>query len=133
MDNYFMEMALVEARKAEAIGEVPIGAVIVKDGEIIASGYNKRETLKNPLAHAEMIAINKASEVLDSWRLLDCTLYVTIEPCSMCAGAIVNSRIERVVIGAMDSKMGACGILCEMSSWGVKECFNIKQSAQVTC
>ena len=114
MDKYFMELALREARKAEDIGEVPIGVVIVKSGEVIASGYNKRETLKNPLAHAEIIAINNASEALDSWRLLECTLYVTIEPCSMCAGAIVNSRIERVVIGAMDPKMGACGSVVDL-------------------
>ena len=114
MDNYFMEMALVEARKAEDIGEVPIGAVIVKDNKVIASGYNERETLKNPLAHAEIIAINNASKALDSWRLLECTLYVTIEPCSMCAGAIVNSRIQRVVIGAMDPKMGACGSVVDL-------------------
>lgn len=109
MDKHFMEFALEEARNAKEIKEVPIGAVIVKDGQVIARGYNKRETLKNPLAHAEILAIEEASRVLDSWRLLDCTLYVTIEPCAMCAGAIVNSRIKRVVIGAMDYKMGACG------------------------
>ena len=114
MDKYFMNRALKEARKALEIGEVPIGAVIVKDEEIIASGYNKREILKNPLAHAEIIAIDKASEKLDSWRLLDCTMYVTIEPCIMCAGAIVNSRVERLVIGSMDHKMGACGSIVDL-------------------
>ena len=114
MDKYFMNQALKEARKALEIGEVPIGAVIVKDEEIIASGYNKREILKNPLAHAEIIAIDKASEKLDSWRLLDCTMYVTIEPCIMCAGAIVNSRVERLVIGSMDPKMGACGSIVDL-------------------
>lgn len=114
MDKYFMKIALDEAKKAEEIGEVPIGAVIVKDDKIIARGHNKREILKNPLAHAEIMAINEASIALDSWRLLNCTLYVTIEPCSMCAGAIVNSRIERLVIGAMDSKMGACGSIVDL-------------------
>ena len=114
MDKKFMEMALKEARKAKEIGEVPIGAVIVKNGEVIARGYNKRESLKNPLAHAEILAIDEASKILDSWRLLDCTMYVTIEPCAMCAGAIVNSRIERLVIGAMDPKMGACGSVVDL-------------------
>lgn len=114
MDEKFMEIALEEAKKAKDIGEVPIGAVIVKNGEVIAKAYNKRETLKNPLAHAEILAIDKASKILDSWRLLDCTIYVTIEPCAMCAGAIVNSRIERLVIGAMDPKMGACGSVVDL-------------------
>lgn len=114
MDKYFMNLALDEAKKAREIGEVPIGAVIVKNEKIVAHGYNKREILKNPLAHAEIIAINKASEKLESWRLLDCTMYVTIEPCIMCAGAIVNSRIERLVIGAMDPKMGACGSIVDL-------------------
>ncbi len=108
-DEYFMKQALEEAKKAEAIGEVPIGALIVKDGEIIAKAYNRREIDKNPLAHAEILAIDEASKQLDSWRLLDTTLYVSIEPCPMCAGAIINARINRVVIGAMDPKMGACG------------------------
>ena len=114
MDKYFMEIALKQAKEAREILEVPIGAVIVKDGKIIAKGYNKRETLKNPLAHAEILAIEQASRALDSWRLLDCTMYVTIEPCAMCAGAIVNSRIKRVVIGAMDPKMGACGSVVDL-------------------
>lgn len=114
MDEKFMEIALEEAKKAKDIGEVPIGAVIVKNGEVIAKAYNKRETLKNPLAHAEILAIDEASKILDSWRLLDCTIYVTIEPCAMCAGAIVNSRIERLVIGAMDPKMGACGSVVDL-------------------
>ncbi len=109
-----MEIALKQAKEAREILEVPIGAVIVKDGKIIAKGYNKRETLKNPLAHAEILAIEQASRALDSWRLLDCTMYVTIEPCAMCAGAIVNSRIKRVVIGAMDPKMGACGSVVDL-------------------
>lgn len=114
MDKYFMKLALEEAKKAREIGEVPIGAIIVKDEKIIARGYNKREILKSPLAHAEIIAINESSEELDSWRLLDCTMYVTIEPCIMCAGAVVNSRIQRLVIGAMDPKMGACGSVVDL-------------------
>ncbi|AFS77118.1 cytidine/deoxycytidylate deaminase family protein, zinc-binding protein [Gottschalkia acidurici 9a] len=109
MEEYFMREALNEAYKAERIGEVPVGAVIVKDEKIISRGHNMRETLNDPTAHAEIIAIKRASEVLESWRLIGCTIYVTIEPCSMCAGAIVNSRIEKVAIGALDPKMGACG------------------------
>lgn len=104
-----MSLALEEAKKARELGEIPIGAVIVKNDKIIASQYNKRETLKNPLAHAEILAIDQASKELNAWRLLDTTMYVTIEPCAMCAGAIVNSRINRLVIGSMDPKMGACG------------------------
>lgn len=104
-----MNLALEEARKAEEILEVPIGAVIVHNDKIVGRGYNRRESLKDPIAHAEIIAIKDASHKLDSWRLEDCTLYVTIEPCPMCAGAIINSRIARVVVGAMDSKSGACG------------------------
>ena len=114
MDKYFMNLALKEAKKARDLGEVPIGSVIVRDEKVIARGYNKRELLKNPLAHAEIIALNSASEKLDSWRLIDCTIYVTIEPCIMCAGAIVNSRIKRLVIGAMDPKMGACGSVLDL-------------------
>ncbi|WP_422717880.1 tRNA adenosine(34) deaminase TadA [Gottschalkia purinilytica] len=108
-DYYYMRLALDEARKAKEIGEVPVGAIIVKNGEVISRGYNMRETLKDPTAHAEIIAIKKASNILGGWRLIGCTLYVTIEPCPMCAGAIVNSRIERLVIGSKDLKMGGCG------------------------
>lgn len=104
-----MQKALDEAYKAYSIGEVPVGAIIVNNHRIIATGYNMREILKDPTAHAEIIAIKKASEALGGWRLIDCTMYVTVEPCAMCAGAIVNSRIERLVIGAKDPKMGACG------------------------
>lgn len=114
MDRYFMNLALEEAKKARDKGEVPIGAVIVRGGEVIGKGYNKREMLRSPLAHAEILAIDEASRYLDAWRLLDCTLYVTIEPCIMCAGAIVNSRIERLVIGADDPKMGACGTVVNL-------------------
>ena len=108
MDKY-MEEALQEAKKAAAMGEIPVGAVIVKDGEIISRGHNRTETDKDPTAHAEMIAIRGAAKALGGWRLPGCTLYVTLEPCSMCAGAIVWARIERLVIGTMDPKGGACG------------------------
>lgn len=104
-----MKEALIEARKAFELGEVPIGAVIVKDGQVIARGHNLTETAKDPTAHAEMIAIRQAAEVLGGWRLPGCSMYVTVEPCSMCAGAMVWSRIENLYIGAMDPKAGACG------------------------
>ena len=104
-----MKEALVEAKKAAAAGEVPVGAVIVKDGEIVGRGHNETETAKDPTAHAEMIAIRQAAKNLGGWRLTGCTMYVTTEPCSMCAGAIVWSRISRLFIGTMDPKSGACG------------------------
>ena len=107
----YMQAAIEEAKKAQNLGEVPIGAVIVKDGEIIARGYNLRETSQLSNAHAEMIAIAKANEMVGSWRLEDCTLYVTLEPCPMCAGAIVQSRIPTVVFGAHDPKGGCCGTI----------------------
>lgn len=107
----YMQAAIEEAKKAQNLGEVPIGAVIVKDGEIIARGYNLRETSQLSNAHAEMIAIAKANEMVGSWRLEDCTLYVTLEPCPMCAGAIVQSRIPAVVFGAHDPKGGCCGTI----------------------
>ena len=104
-----MKEALAEAKKDAAAGEVPVGAVIVKDGEIIGRGHNETETAKDPTAHAEMIAIRQAAKNLGGWRLTGCTMYVTTEPCSMCAGAIVWSRISRLFIGTMDPKSGACG------------------------
>ena len=104
-----MREALQEARKAYSAYEVPIGAVIVFDGKIIGKGYNQKEALNNPLAHAELIAINQASKHLGQWRLTGCTMYVTLEPCAMCAGALVNSRIDRLVIGARDLRMGCAG------------------------
>lgn len=104
-----MKEALAEAKKAAVAGEVPVGAVIVKDGEIIGRGHNETETAKDPTAHAEMIAIRQAAKNLGGWRLTGCTMYVTTEPCSMCAGAIVWSRISRLFIGTMDPKSGACG------------------------
>lgn len=101
--------ALDEAKKAYDCGEIPIGAVVEKDGQIIGRGYNQTETLKDPTAHAEILAIREAAKTLGGWRLSDCQLYVTCEPCSMCAGAMVWSRIRKVYIGAMDPKGGACG------------------------
>ncbi|OLO25197.1 tRNA adenosine(34) deaminase TadA [Alkalihalophilus pseudofirmus] len=108
-DEYYMQIAIDEAKKAMDIKEVPIGAVIVKDDKVIARAYNLRETTKQAHAHAEMLAIEQACCQLDSWRLMDCTLYVTLEPCPMCAGAIVQSRIKRVVYGAVDPKAGCAG------------------------
>ena len=104
-----MKMAITQAKKAAAILEVPIGCVIVCEGKVIARGYNKRNSKKNTLAHAEMIAINKASKVVGDWRLEGCTMYVTLEPCPMCSGAIVQSRLDRVVIGCMNPKAGCAG------------------------
>ena len=105
----FMQKAIEEAKKAEKIGEIPIGAVIVKEGNVIATGYNKREIRKNALLHAEIEAINNACEKIGNWRLINCDLYVTIEPCPMCAGAIINSRIKKLIFGAKDTKAGSCG------------------------
>jgi len=113
-DVLWMEEAIAEARKAEEIAEVPIGAVVVKDGVVIGRGHNLRETSLDPTAHAEMIAIKQASETLGAWRLTDCDLYVTLEPCPMCAGAILQSRIRRVVYGAPDPKAGCCGTLMNL-------------------
>lgn len=104
-----MQAALEEAKKAATLGEIPIGAVIVKDGAIIARGHNETEIRKDPTAHAEMIAIRAAAKALGGWRLLGCQMFVTAEPCSMCAGAIVWARIEKLYIGTMDPKSGACG------------------------
>ena len=105
----FMKQALKEAAKAERLGEVPIGCVIVQNDKIIARGYNRRNTDKSTLSHAEMIAIRKASKKLGDWRLEDCSLYVTLEPCQMCSGAIVQARIKQVVMGAMNEKAGCAG------------------------
>ena len=107
MHDVYMGMALQQAEQAMAEDEVPVGAVIVHQHAVIAAAYNQREMLRDPTAHAEMIAITQAAESLGSWRLEDCTLYVTLEPCPMCAGAIVQSRIPRVVYGATDAKAGA--------------------------
>ena len=111
----WMRAALQLARQAYDEGEVPIGAVIVHDGHIIGEGYNQRESLKDPTAHAEMIAITQAAQSLESWRLLDCTIYVTLEPCPMCAGAIVLARIPTVIYGTTDPKAGACHSLFQIT------------------
>ncbi|HWI46937.1 MAG TPA: nucleoside deaminase, partial [Rummeliibacillus sp.] len=105
-DHHFMQLAIEEARKAESLGEVPIGAVIVYQNQVIASAHNLRETSQNAVTHAELMAIQHACDVIGSWRLEETTLYVTLEPCPMCAGAILQSRIPRIVYGARDSKAG---------------------------
>lgn len=115
-DAYWMGKAIREAKKAGARGEVPIGAVVVKDGSIVGTGYNMRESKSDPSAHAEMIAIRKASRKLSSWRLTGATLYVTLEPCIMCMGAIILARIDRVVYGCADPKAGAAGSLYDLSN-----------------
>ena len=108
-DERFMKKALHQAKRAAAIGEIPIGCVIVRDGKVIARGFNQRRSRKTTLAHAEMIAIDRASRKLGDWRLEGCTMYVTLEPCQMCSGALVQSRIDRVVIGTMNPKAGCAG------------------------
>lgn len=108
-DERYMKEAIRQAKKAYAIGEVPIGCVIVYEDKIIARGYNRRTIDKNTLAHAELQAIRKASKKMDDWRLEDCTMYVTLEPCQMCSGAIVQSRMKRVVVGCMNPKAGCAG------------------------
>lgn len=117
MQNFFLQQAIIEAKSAKSKDEVPVGAVIVKDNKIIATGYNTKEYTNDPTAHAEIIAIRKAAEVLGSWRLNECEMYVTLEPCTMCAGAIVQSRIRRLYIGTYDPRAGGCGTV-----------FNITQS-----
>ena len=109
MDEVFMQMALAEAEQARAEDEVPVGAIIVYQDRVIASAHNQRERLNDPTAHAEMIAITQAAESLSSWRLHECRIYVTLEPCPMCAGAIVHCRLDRVVYGLSDPKAGAAG------------------------
>lgn len=110
----FMREALLEAEKALAAGEVPIGAVMVRNGEIIARGHNLRNTAKNPLRHAEIDIINEAAGIVGDWRLEDCTLYVTVEPCPMCAGAIVQARIPKVIFGTRNSKAGCSGSVLDV-------------------
>ena len=115
-ERFFMESALELAKEAASEGEVPVGCVIVRDGQIVGRGRNRRETAKTALGHAEIEAIADACRNLGGWRLWDCTLYVTLEPCPMCAGAIINARIPRVVCGARDAKNGACGSVCDLFS-----------------
>ena len=115
-EQVYMEAALELAREAMADGEVPVGCVVVRNGEIVGRGRNRRETAKTALGHAEIEAIADACKNLGGWRLWECTLYVTLEPCPMCAGAIINARIPRVVFGAADAKNGACGSVCNLFS-----------------
>ena len=115
-DLYFMDQALELARQAAAEGEVPVGCVIVRRGQIVGRGRNRRETGRTALGHAEIEAIHDACTSLGGWRLWDCTMYVTLEPCPMCAGAIINARIPRVVYGAADTKAGSCGSVCDLFS-----------------
>ncbi len=131
MDEMYMRQALELAREAAAEGEVPVGCVIVRGGQVVGRGRNRRQTEKTALGHGEIEAIAQACRTLGGWRLWECTLYVTLEPCPMCAGAIINARIPRVVIGAKDEKGGACGSVCDLFSmefnhhpqtvWGVLE------------
>lgn len=113
-DCYYMGLALEQASFAEKLGEVPIGAVVVRGDEVVSVAHNLRETEKNALCHAELIAIDRACKALGGWRLHECELYVTLEPCPMCAGAIINSRMKRVVYAAPDAKAGACGSLINL-------------------
>jgi tRNA(adenine34) deaminase len=110
-DEVWMREALAEARAAAALGEVPIGAVVVREGEVVGRGHNRREIDADPLAHAELLAIRQAAARIGGWRLVGCTLYATLEPCPMCAGALVAARVERLVYGAADPKAGYCGTL----------------------
>ena len=116
-DEKYMSIALDEAKKAFDEGEVPIGAIIVKNGEIISVAHNNREATNDATGHAETLAIRKACEVIGSWRLEDCDIYVTLEPCPMCMGAIINSRIKKVVYGAKDAKAGACESVVNLTSY----------------
>ena len=127
IDEKFMLLALKEAEISANFDEVPVGAIIVKDGKVIAKGHNLRESKNDPTAHAEIIAIRKACKKLKSWRLEDCTIYVTIEPCSMCAGTLLWTRIKRIVYGANDPKGGALG-----SSYNLFEVKNINHRAEIT-
>ena len=124
-DIFYMKRALARAKAAAKCGEVPIGAVVVKDGIIIATGRNMRESKSNALLHAEIVAIDRACKKLGRWRLHDCTLYVTMEPCPMCAGAIVNSRIKRVVYGCYDKKAGALGTVFNLSEYPLNHKYEV--------
>ena len=112
-DEGFMRLAIEQAQLAAALGEIPVGAVVVKDGQVIGRGYNRREVDGSATAHAEVLAIEDACKALGTWRLTDCELYVTLEPCPMCAGAIINARIRRVIYGVRDEKAGCCGSVAD--------------------
>ena len=122
-DRYYMQLALEEARKAAELGEIPIGAVLVHDGEVVCSAHNMRETWQSATAHAEVIVIEEACKKLARWRLSGCTLYVTVEPCPMCAGAVANARIKKVYFGAYDSKMGAMNSVIDLSKYNFNHHF----------
>jgi Cytosine/adenosine deaminases len=113
-DEQYMQQALEQAQIAASLGEIPVGAVIVHNDEVIAAAYNTRETEKNAVNHAELVAIDKACRALGGWRLVGCELFVTLEPCPMCAGAVINSRLERVVFGTADPKAGSAGSVCDL-------------------
>ena len=115
--EYFMKEALKEANKAYKKEEIPVGAVIVKNGEIIARGHNLRETKNSSISHAEILAIQKANKRLNEWRLENCEMYITLEPCMMCMGAIINSRIKKIYIGTLDPKTGACGSVINIENY----------------
>ena len=112
-DEAFMRLAIEQAQIAASLGEIPVGAVVVKDGQVIGRGYNRREIDSSATAHAEVLAIEDACKQLGTWRLTDCELYVTLEPCPMCAGAIINARIRRVIYGAKDERAGCCGSVAD--------------------
>lgn len=112
-DEMFMRLAIEQAQLAAALGEIPVGAIVVKDDQVIGRGYNRREIDSSATAHAEVLAIEDACKHLGTWRLTDCELYVTLEPCPMCAGAIINSRIRRVIYGAKDERAGCCGSVAD--------------------
>ena len=123
MHIHFMNQALFQAEKAESMGEVPVGAVLVKNNEIISTGHNLVITNNDPTAHAEIVVIRKASHLIQNYRIVDSELYITLEPCSMCYSAIINSRISRIIYGAHDTKTGACGTCINLSQ---SKCFNHK-------
>lgn len=112
-DENFMRLAIEQAQIAASLGEIPVGAIVVKDGQVIGRGYNRREVDFSATAHAEVLAIEDACKALGTWRLTDCELYVTLEPCPMCAGAIINSRIRRVIYGVKDERAGCCGSVAD--------------------
>lgn len=127
VDQQWMLAALSEAAAAAKLGEVPVGAVVVRAGDIVGRAHNRRELDQDPLAHAELLALRQAAARIGSWRLGECTLYVTLEPCAMCAGALVNSRIRRLVYGAADPKAGFCGSLGDLSSFpGLNHRFEVR-------
>ena len=124
-DEQYMKKALELARQSAAMGEVPVGAVIVRDGEILCGAHNRRETDKDASAHAELIAIREACDLLGGWRLTGCTLYVTLEPCPMCAGALVNARVDRVVYGVKDAAAGCCGSVLNLNAYPFNHAFAV--------